>query len=312
VFAQCRAALRKFVQDRFRDTSHGDRYRRSDDYDGLLNYACYRLASQHFLRALRRNDVYAARLSFVRGQTICAKRPVGQTYWFGDQRELLRRRNLDLAALARIEKKADSALLISREVYKNADDDGHLVDKANALLSMARSHYEYHERRGYSEAEKCVRDYLEIRSRDLHSRTTSSAWRLLAEILIKAKRLDEAEQVLAEIEGRAAAWSDACEEARAGALRARLCNARGHPHEAIELWYVVLDKLTIEPSAPFDDPMIVEAMMELKKGNALSRSRQRALRLGPPAKDSWLAINPFDRYWTPWLGARVPLSSNWR
>ena len=102
------------------------------------------------------------------------------------------------------------------------------------------------------------------------------------------------------------------EEVKGGALRAKFCNARGRTDEAIELWFQVLHKLTIAPDAPSDDPVIVKAITELKKANALSKSRLRALKLGPPARDSWLAINPFDRYWTPWFGGSVSLFSNWR
>ena len=214
-------------------------------------------------------------------------------------------RNLDLASLALIKKKPDSALLISREVFRRAEEEGHLADKANALLAMARSYFGYNEARSYSEAETCE-------SRKFNSRTTSSAWRLLAEILIRLGRLDEAEHILTDVEARAAVWGDVYEEVKGGALRAKFCNARGRTDEAIELWFQVLHKLTIAPDAPSDDPVIVKAITELKKANALSKSRLRALKLGPPARDSWLAINPFDRYWTPWFGGSVSLFSNWR
>lgn len=316
VFTQCRADLRKFSRDAFRELPEKDPYRRRDNYDHRLNYANYRLASAHFWRAVDRKNVQAARLSLVRSQSVCAKRFLGTTYWFQNEGELLRSRNLGLAALALIENKPDCALLISREVKKKAEEHGHLADEARALLSMARSHFAFNERQGYFDAEACVKDYLEhlqLRSRDRHSRMAFSAWCLLAEILVELKRLDEAEHLVAKIEERVAVWSDVCKEAKACALRARLCDAQGRPGEAIEQWLLVLNKLTVEPDTPADEPLIVEAMKELKRqSGALSQARRRALRLGPPARDSWLAINPFDRYWAPWFGARIPLTADWQ
>jgi Trypsin-like peptidase domain len=312
IFVRCRTAVRKFSQDKWRKSSNWDPYRRSMDYDHVLNYASYRLAWNHFSRAVSRHDAAAARLSFVRGEAIRARKPARVTYWFENERELLRARNLNLAAVARIEKRPDRALFIAREVFKKAEDEGHLADEAAALLSMARSYLDIKDFQLYSKAESCVKDSLEIVSRKQQSRNTSSAWRLLVDILIQAKRLDEAEQVLTQIEERAEAWSDVYEEARVSALHAKLCDARGQRDEAIEHWFLVLDKLTIEPGAPSDDPMIFESMAELEKRDVLSQSRRRGLNLGPPAKDGWLTINPFDRYWTPWFGVGPALSPNWR
>jgi tetratricopeptide (TPR) repeat protein len=308
VFVRCRGLLKKFTQDQFRNVSTV-RHRRADSYYARLNYAGYRLASLHFDRAVGRNDFWAARLSFIRREKICSDRPPGQTYWFESDGELMRSRNLDLASMALIKKRPDRALMISREVLRRAEEEGHLADKASALLVMARSHFDFDEARSYSEAEICVREFLKTEARKSNSRTTSWAWRLLAEILIKMGRLDEAEQILVDVGARVAALRDVSEEVKAGALRAKFCNARGRTDEAIELWFQVLHKLTIASDAPSDDPAIVKAIAELKKANALSKSRLRALKLGPPARDSWLAINPFDRYWTAWFVRTLPTSS---
>ena len=80
LFVRCRTSLRKFTQDQFRNVSKG-RHRRADSYHRRLNYACYRLASRHFDRAVGRDDFQAARLSFIRGEKIYSDRPHGQTYW---------------------------------------------------------------------------------------------------------------------------------------------------------------------------------------------------------------------------------------
>jgi len=167
---------------------------------------------------------------------------------------------------------------------------------------VAGSYFDIGGTRNYNEAERYLSEYLEIHSRDSHSRRTCRAWRLLVSILIKTNRLDVADKHPTEREERADAWGDLREQANLTALRAKLSDARGRREEAVDQRLSVLDKLTNEPDAHENDPLIAGAMTELQKVGALSELRQRVLRLAPPAKDSWMAINPFDRYWTPWLG----------
>jgi tetratricopeptide (TPR) repeat protein len=316
IFLESRAALKSFtlenslVVDTLRKSAIW-KYSDREHYEGLLNFACHRMARDHFERAIERKDPKIARLALARTIQALRKRLQQKDkslFNFNNERDYMRDWNLELADLALIEGQPDAAASIARAVIADAKEDVSRNYEARALIALADSWTALGDA---SQAEKALREHIKIKGDEQEMKSVAPAWRKLVLALIEQRRLDEAERVLEGLVQRAAHWRDCEESAHISMAQAKLANARGNTTAAIEHERAVVEAYTAHPGTPADQAPLPDVLPRLIERGLLTTLQIRALRLGPARRDLSKHVNPFDSHFTWSSGRKLQPEPTW-